>query len=172
MGVEVPAQDTPDPATSLRIALDRLASHPNTAPFISKQLIQRLVSSNPSPNYVRDITQVFRDTDGNLGAVVKAILLHPEALQPETRVSDLNAYGKVREPILRLTHVLRALPHNSVNLNETTGQTQIGYYLAGATDDASTGLGQGPLQSPSVFNFFRPGYTPPQSVTASKGLVA
>ena len=172
LGVEVPAQDTPAPATSLRIALDRLASHPNTAPFISKQLIQRLVTSNPSPDYVRDVTRVFRDTDGNLGAVVKAILLHPEALQPDTSVADLSAYGKVREPILRLTHVLRALPHNSVNFNATTGPTQIGYYLAGTTDDAASSLGQAPLQSPSVFNFFRPGYTPPQSVTASKGLVA
>lgn len=172
LGVEVPAQETPAPATSLRIALDRLASHPNTAPFISKQLIQRLVTSNPSPNYVRDITQVFRNTGGNLGAVVKAILLHPEALQPQANVADQTAYGKIREPILRLTGVLRALPHNSVNLGQTTSQSQIGYYLASTTDDPSSSLGQGPLQSPSVFNFFRPGYTPPQSVTASKGLVA
>lgn len=172
LGVEVPAQTTPDPAASLRIALDRLASHPNTAPFISKQLIQRLVSSNPSPSYVRDITQVFRSSGGNLGAVAKAILLHPEARQPRVRPIDQSAHGKLREPILRLTHVLRALPHDSLNIRNTAGEQQMGYYLSGNTEDAASALGQAPLRSPSVFNFFRPGYTPPQSVTASKGLVA
>lgn len=172
LSVEVPAQATPDPAASLRIALDRLANHPNTAPFISKQLIQRLVSSNPSPSYVRDITQVFRSSGGNLGAVAKAILLHPEARQPQLRPIDQAAYGKLREPILRWTHALRALPHTSVNQQATASPELMGYMLSSGTEDASSSLGQAPLLSPSVFNFFRPGYTPPQSVTASKGLVA
>ncbi|NBD20441.1 DUF1800 family protein [Aquabacterium fontiphilum] len=172
LGVVIPAQPTANPAESLRIALDRLASHPNTAPFISRQLIQRLVSSNPSPAYVADITRVFRSSNGNIGAVVKAILLHAEARQPEQRNVDQTAYGKLREPVLRLTHVLRAMPHQSVNLSATSGNQQMGYYLSGDTENAATGLGQAPLRSPSVFNFFRPGYTPPQSLTASKGLVA
>lgn len=172
LGVVIPAQPTPNPAESLRIALDRLASHPNTAPFISRQLIQRLVSSNPSPAYVADIARVFRGSNGNIGAVVKAILLHPEARQPEQRNVDQTAYGKLREPVLRLTHLLRAMPHQSVNLDATSGNQQMGYYLSGDTENAATGLGQAPLRSPSVFNFFRPGYTPPQSLTASKGLVA
>lgn len=172
LGVVVPAQQTPNPAESLRVALDRLASHPNTAPFISRQLIQRLISSNPSPAYVADITRVFRSSNGNIGAVVKAILLHPEARQPDKRNIDQQAFGKLREPVLRLTHLLRAMPHQSVNLAATTGNQLPGYYLSGDTENAATGLGQAPLRSPSVFNFFRPGYMPPQSVTASKGLVA
>lgn len=172
LGVEVPAQASPDPAASLRIAFDRLATHPNTAPFLSRQLIQRLVSSNPSPAYVGDIARVFRSTNGNIGAVVKAILLHPEARQPEARPIDQTAHGKLREPILRWTQTLRALPHTSVNMQATATPQQIGYFMTSGTEDPASSLGQAPLLAPSVFNFFRPGYTPPQSVTASKGLVA
>lgn len=172
LGVEVPAQASPDPAASLRIAFDRLATHPNTAPFISRQLIQRLVSSNPSPAYVGDISRVFRSTNGNIGAVVKAILLHPEARQPEARPIDQTAHGKLREPILRWTQTLRALPHSSLNMQATATPQQMGYFMTSGTEDPASSLGQAPLLSPSVFNFFRPGYTPPQSVTASKGLVA
>lgn len=168
LGVTVPAQSTGAPSTSLKIALDRLASHHNTAPFISKQLIQHLVTSNPSDAYVTDITNVFRNSNGNLKAVVKAILLHAEARHPEAVVADMSNYGKVREPVLRLTHLLRSLPHTS----DTYIANGNAFYLASDTTDSGTELGQTPMQSPSVFNFFRPGYTPPQSSIGAASLVA
>jgi uncharacterized protein (DUF1800 family) len=160
LGTSIPAQTTPDPAGDLKIAFDTLAAHPNTAPFISQQLIQRLVTSNPSAAYVRDVARVFADNGsgvrGDLKAVIKAILTHPEA-----RVQS-NAEGKLREPVLRLSAYLRAFPHKS----------DTGSFRVGNTDAVATSLGQTPLRSPSVFNFYRPGYVPPGTVTAAAGLVA
>lgn len=170
LGVTIPAQETAAPATSLKMALDRLASHHNTAPFISKQLIQRLVTSNPSDQYVSDITRVFRQSNGNLKSVVKAILLHSEARQvPSTGSAAFSGYGKLREPLLRATHLLRALPHASA---QYTAGGAAPFYFAIDTSDPGTALGQSPMRSPSVFNFFRPGYKAPQSRTAAANLVA
>lgn len=169
LGVTVPAQATADPRASLKAALDRLANHPNTAPFISRQLIQRLVTSNPSDQYVIDITRVFRSSGGNLQAVVKEILLHPEARQPATALGSISAYGKVREPVLRLAHLLRAVPHTSSQYS-SSGSNR--FYLAVESSDPGTELGQTPMRSPSVFNFYRPGYRPPQTQVADRGLVA
>lgn len=170
LGITVPAQSTPDPRASLKAALDRLASHTNTAPFISRQLIQRLVTSNPSNGYVSEITRVFRNTNGNLRAVVKAILLHDEARRPAPDI--LPGYGKLREPVLLLSHLLRALPHRSNTY--TTGQTNgtVAFYRIADTSDPSTGIGQNPMRAPSVFNFFRPGYRPPQTQIGNAGLVS
>lgn len=154
LGVVVP--DNIDGPESLRIALDTLASHPNVAPFISRQLIQRLVSSNPSPGYVRDVAQVFHATGGDLKAVVKALLLHPEARTPTA------TGGKVREPLLRLTAYFRAF----------NARSDGGHWRIGNTDDPATRLGQSAFRSPSVFNFFRPGYVQPGSAAAQAGLVA
>jgi uncharacterized protein (DUF1800 family) len=138
LGVTIPAQTTANPAASLKVALDTLDAHPNTAPFISRQLIQRLVTSNPSP------------------AVVRAILLHPEA-----RLRN-DASGKLREPVLRLSAFMRAFPHTS----------DTGFYRVGNTDNPASSLGQTPLRSPSVFNFYRPGYVAPGTQTAAAGMVA
>ncbi|MFT3858541.1 MAG: DUF1800 domain-containing protein [Aquabacterium sp.] len=167
LGVTIPAQATSNPALSLRTALDRLATHANTAPFISRQLIQKLVTSNPSDRYVADITQVFRANGGNLKAVIKAILLHEEARTPQNTMADMGNYGKVREPLLRLSHLMRALPHASINYG-----TSAKLYLAEDTGDTATQIGQTPMRAPSVFNFYRPGYTPPQSAIAAAGMVA
>jgi len=160
LGASIPAQTTPDPAGDLKIAFDTLAAHPNTAPFISQQLIQRLVTSNPSATYVRDVAAVFANNGsgvrGDLKAVIKAILTHPEA-----RLQS-NAQGKLREPVLRLSAYLRAFPHKS----------DTGSFRVGNTDAVATSLGQTPLRSPSVFNFYRPGYVPPGTATAAAGLVA
>jgi uncharacterized protein (DUF1800 family) len=159
LGVTIPAQTTADPVASLKVALDTLAAHPNTAPFISRQLIQRLVSSNPSPAYVKSVAAVFTDNGsgarGDLKAVVKAILTHPEA-----RLRS-NASGKLREPVLRLSAYLRAFPHTS----------DTGSFRVGNTDSASTALGQTPLRAGSVFNFYRPGYVAPGTQSAAAGLV-
>jgi uncharacterized protein (DUF1800 family) len=159
LGVTIPVQTVADPVGDLKIALDTLASHPNVGPFISRQLIQRLVTSNPSPGYVSAVAGVFNNNGsgvrGDLKAVLKAILTHPESLQVS------NTQGKVREPVLRLSAYLRAFPHAS----------DTGSWKVGNTDAVSTSLGQTPLRSPSVFNFFRPGYVAPGSQSAAAGLV-
>lgn len=171
LGVVIPAQSTAQPQQDLKIALDRLATHPNTAPFISKQLIQRLVTSNPSPAYVASVTQAFRSSGGNLKATVKAILLHPEARTAPPLTAT--GYGKLKEPVLRFTQLLRALPHTSTAA--AYGKTVNGvipFYFVSLTDDASNSLGQTPLRAPSVFNFYRPGYKPAQTQLAAQNLVS
>ncbi len=154
LGAVIPA-NTAGPA-SLKTALDTIASHPNVAPFLGKLLIQRLVTSNPSPAYVRDVAQVFNSSGGNMRSVVKAILMHPEA-----RVMSASE-GKVREPVLRLSAFLRAFHFTSDS----------GYYRVGNTDNQGTQLGQTAWRSPTVFNFYRPGYVPPGSSTEAARLVA
>lgn len=161
LGVTVAQQTTANPTASLKAALDRLADHPNTAPFISRQLIQRLVSSNPSDAYVADITRIFRSSGGNLRAVVKAILLHTEARQ--VSVDGISTYGKLREPVLRFSHLLRAIPHHSRRYDSEQANGRLPFYLAADSTDPGISLGQTPMRAPSVFNFFRPGYRPPQS---------
>ena len=160
LGVTIPAQSVANPAASRKVALDTLANHPNTAPFISRQLIQRLVSSNPSPDYVLAVAAVFADNGGgvrgDLKAVVKAILTHPQA-----RVQS-DSQGKLREPVLRLSAYLRAFPHSSDS----------GNWRVGNTDSVGTALGQTPLRAGSVFNFYRPGYVPGGTQAEAAGLVA
>jgi uncharacterized protein (DUF1800 family) len=139
-------------------ALDNIFNHPNVGPFISQQLIQKLVTSNPSPQYVARVTAVFNNDGsgkrGNLGAVVKAILLDAEA-RPATPAATT---GKVKEPLLRLTQMWRAYGAKAAS----------GLYRVGNVNGA---FGQGPLQSPSVFNFFNPFYAPPGEVS-DQGLVS
>jgi uncharacterized protein (DUF1800 family) len=176
LGITIPAQSSPDPQGSLTAALNRLATHPNTAPFISKQLIQRFVTSNPSPDYVKRVAAKFTATGGNLKETIKAILLDDEARGPLTLISE--THGKLREPILRLTAILRAFQFDSPTLSPPTslmdnvGTQRIPYLSVGNTSDPATSFGQAPFFSPSVFNFFRPGYTPPQSQSSSRQLVA
>jgi uncharacterized protein (DUF1800 family) len=156
LGRTIAAASPANAYAELDTALDTIANHPNVAPTIGKQLIQRFVSSNPSPAYVADVAGVFANTSGDLKAVVKAILMHPEA-----RVMN-DTSGKVREPVLRMSAYMRAFGHRSLS----------GYYWINATDNPGTQLGQTPLRSPSVFNFYRPGYAAPGSVSASMGKVA
>jgi uncharacterized protein (DUF1800 family) len=148
----------------LKIALDALFAHPNIAPNISRQLILRLVTSNPTPAYVARVAAVFSNdgsgVKGNLKAVVKAILLDNEA-RSSARLGDPN-FGKQREPILRLTAWARA----------TAATSSADAWTIGNTSDPATRLAQSPLRSGSVFNFFRPGYVPPNSAIGSAGLVA
>ncbi|MET3134456.1 uncharacterized protein (DUF1800 family) [Oxalobacteraceae bacterium GrIS 1.11] len=149
-------------AASLKAALDILFAHPNVAPFISRQLIQKLVTSNPSPAYVARVATVFNNdgagVKGNLRAVIKALLLDQEARGG----APVPAFGKLREPMLRFCAWARAYDANSA------GDT----WNIGNTSDPGTRLGQSPLRSPSVFNFFRPGYVPPNSAIATAALVA
>lgn len=145
-GVRIPAGGTP--ASDMAIALDALVNHANTAPFISKQLIQRLVTSNPSPDYVRRVATVFNDNGaggrGDLLAVAQAILTDPEAV----RTGDAR-YGKLREPLLRLTHLWRAFDARS------SGGANDEFII---TQNSSEITGQAPLNASTVFNFFQPDY--------------
>jgi len=155
----IPAGQTP--TQDLRDALDNIVAHPNVAPFISKQLIQKLVTSNPSPQYVQRITQVFendgRGQRGNLGAVVKAILLDTEARSAATGSAAAVA-GKTKEPLQRLTQLWRAYG----------GAAQSGKFL---NINAQGNFGQGPLTAASVFNFFSPSFAPPGEIS-NQNLVA
>ena len=151
----------------LKDALDNVFNHPNVGPFISKQLIQKLVTSNPSPAYIQRVAEKFnndgRGTRGNLEAVIKAILLDPEARD----VSSGAAAGKVKEPLLRLTQLWRAYDAKSSSGKITT----FSFCCPVAGPSPVHIFGQSPGQSPSVFNFFSPFYAPPGEI-AQAGLVA
>ena len=155
-GVTTPAGQTGD--QDLRMALDNIFSHPNVGPFIAIRLIQRLVTSNPSPGYVSRVASVFNNNGfgerGDLGAVVKAILLDDEARPAMHMEID----GKIKEPLLRLTQLWRAYDARS----------QSGVF---PLFPAYIIFGQGPLQASHVFNFFSPFYAPPGEIRNS-GLVA
>jgi uncharacterized protein (DUF1800 family) len=165
LGVTIPASSTPDADGDLKIALDTLFNHPNLPAFFSKQLIQHLVTSNPSPAYVNRVAQIFINdgtgTRGNLQAVISAILLDPEARDTATATTNPQ-YGKVREATLRYTEWARAF----------TAQSRTGSFDIGTTEDPIYGLGEMWLRSPTVFNWFAPGYVPPASPIATDGLVA
>ena len=150
---------------SLRTALDLLFNHANVGPHIGRQLIQRLVTSNPSPAYVASVAAAFANNGsgvrGDLKAVLRAVLTHAEARQVNAARSN-NGYGKLREPVLRFTQWARASKANS-----TSGQWKLGNL-----SDPAARLGQSPLRSPSVFNFYRPGYVPPNTSIATASQVA
>jgi len=130
----------------LQSAVRGLFLHPNVGPFIGKQLIQRLVTGDPSPDYVARVAAAFNDNGagvrGDMKAVVRAILMDPEARRP----SGDPRFGKLREPVLMITGLLRALD----GVSDGKG-------LA----DMAGGLGQRPYASPSVFNYFPPDHTIP-----------
>jgi len=151
-GVVLPAGQTGE--QDLEAALDNIFMHPNVGPFIAIRLIQRLVTSNPSPGYVARVAAVFDDDGsgvrGKLGAVVRAILTDAEARPAQPMEID----GKLKEPLMRLTQLWRAY-------DAASGSGR--YALVGA----SVFFGQGPLQSPSVFNFFSPFYAPPGEIRDS-----
>jgi uncharacterized protein (DUF1800 family) len=140
-------------------AIDCLFHHPNTAPFISKQLIQRLVTSNPSPGYVERVAGKFVNNGngmrGDLKAVIRAILTDVEArsLQNGSLTS-----GKLKEPYLRTVNLAHALNAKAAN----------GVYDLKYLEEVHF---QQPLSAPSVFNFFKPGFAPAGPLT-DNGLVA
>jgi uncharacterized protein (DUF1800 family) len=151
-------------ATGLRLALDAIFNHPNVGPFIGKQMIQRLVTSNPSPAYVARVAGVFNNNGagvrGDLKAVVTAVLLDAEAR--DAAKLSVPGWGKQREPMLRLVQWAR-----------TFGVVSPGdVWAVNDLSDPATRLGQSPLRSQSVFNFFRPGYVPPNTTLATQGLTA
>ncbi len=189
----IPASTAADSGTiDLRLALDALFTHPNTAPFISKLLIQRLVTSNPSPGYVYRVAQKFENngagTRGDLASVVRAILTDAEARSPA--VASNVSFGKVKEPLLRLTALMRAFGASSTSgrymgyRHHVSGtvitsatplpatQGEIGTYSSSINIfNVSGNIAQAALRSPTVFNFYHADYVLPGPLAAA-GLVA
>jgi uncharacterized protein (DUF1800 family) len=154
-GLVVPAGGTAE--SDLKAALDNIFNHPNVAPFIGKQLIQHLVTSNPSSAYVGRIAAVFNDNGngvrGDLQAVVKAILLDPEARAGDEgpSLSSPDTSGHLREPVFEVASILRGLGATVNDTNNLTSQ--------------AANLGQTLFAPPSVFSYFAPGYTIPAELT-------
>ncbi|MGA2534448.1 MAG: DUF1800 family protein [Terracidiphilus sp.] len=165
LGVTIPTQASPDPDGDLTLALNTLFNHPNLPPFFCKQMIEHLVSSNPSPTYISNCSAAFENDGtgvrGNMQAVISEILLDPEARNSSTDFSNPQ-YGKVREALLRYAEWARAF----------TAQSRTGSWDNGSTEDPIWGLGEMSLRSPTVFNWFAPGFVPPGTSIAAAGLVA
>lgn len=163
LGVTIPASGSPDPTGDLKIALDTLFNHPNLPPFFCKQLIEHMVTSNPSPAYVARVAAVFENNGsgvrGDMKAVITAMLLDPEARNASADLANPQ-YGKVREALVRYTEWARAF----------TAQSRNGFYNLGSTEDPIWGLGQMPFRSPTVFNWFAPNYVPPGTSIEAAGL--
>jgi uncharacterized protein (DUF1800 family) len=151
--------------SDLNTALDVIFNHPNVGPFISKQLIQHLVTSNPSPSYVGRVAAVFNNdcaglypegacvgTRGNMKAVVRAVLLDPEARGDVKTASD---YGRLREPVQYLTNVLRAFNSESDGV--------LASFSRGG--DMPATLDQPLFQPPTVFSYYSPEYEVPGTKT-------
>lgn len=132
--------------------LKALANHKNTAPFIIRRLIQHFVTSNPSPEYIYRVVERWRETDGNLGQVIHAILMDTEA----RRVS-LPGSGKLKEPISRLVQVITTVGCYSKNQLAPGAYPGLQWWEPNISDI----IGQAPMGQPSVFNFFEPDYMKP-----------
>lgn len=144
----------------LTAALDNIFQHPNVGPFIARQLIQRLVTSNPSARYITDVAAVFNADEsgirGSLGSVIRAILLHDEAQYGHTR--EAQTFGKLKEPLLRVTGLWRSFTPQVLSAE---------FNYAWVKND----IRQAPLNSPSVFNFFSPSFSQPGAIR-NQGLLS
>lgn len=147
----IPDRNPVDGMADIQDAIDYLFNHPNVAPFICNQLIQRLVTANPTPAYIGRISAVFNDNGqgirGDMKSIIRAILLDAEAR--DCGFINEDEAGKLREPLIRYTHLLRAF-----NFSTPSGEirSNLGFLRSG--------MKQSPLGAPSVFNFFRPNFSP------------
>ena len=158
-GAIVPAGQTG--MQDIDAAIENLFNHPNVGPFIGKQLIQRLVTSNPSPNYIERVARAFNDNGsgvrGDMRAVVRAVLLDAEATAP---ANPSSSFGKLREPVVRYASLLRQL-----------GASSSDGLIANSGIVLQELTRQHPLSAPSVFNFFLPTHSPTGEIGGA-GLVA
>jgi uncharacterized protein (DUF1800 family) len=161
-GVVIPAGQTPN--QDLKEALDNIFNHPNVGPFISKQLIQHLITSNPSPDYVSRIAAVFNDDGsaghvrGNMQSVITAILLDPDAQDTSASFfGQVGTVGHLREPVFLVSSILRGLSAAVNDTNNLTGQ--------------AANLGQNIFAPASVFSYFAPSYTIPPEFTAGAAVL-
>lgn len=163
LGINIPANATP--AAARKLTLDGLFYHANLPPFVAKQLIQHMVTSNPSPAYVARVATAFvnngKNVRGDMKAVITAILTDVEARNDAAALAS-RTFGKLREPVLRLTQWARAF--------KVTSPT--GAWPFGNVSSNSTCIGESPGHAPTVFNWFRPGYSPPGTAIAAAGLAA
>jgi len=171
LGRTIPANTPMD--ESIDQALDIIMEHPNVGPFVGRQLIQRFVTSDPEPAYVRRVAQAFDEgryvlpnstvigdgRKGDLAATLAAVLFDDEARDPARRAAD--DFGKVREPVLRFAHWARAF-----EVDDVTPQFAEPLWFTGSPE----ALAQQPYGSPSVFNFYRPGYVAPGTLSGEAGL--
>jgi uncharacterized protein (DUF1800 family) len=152
-GVMLPANQSAE--QELKTTLDTVFNHPNVGPFICRQLIQRLVTSNPSPGYLYRVASVFNNNGqgvrGDLQAVVRAILMDYDA---RGSAKTIQGAGHLREPVIRLTNLFRAFGASSPD-----GKFSI--------RNANANLGQEAMHSPTVFNFFTPDYSAPGEIAAA-----
>ncbi len=134
----------------LQGALDNVFNHPNVGPFVSRELIQHLVTSNPSPGYIERVASVFDNNGsglrGDMKAVITAILMDPEARRGDDPATAVGTDGHLQEPILYMTGLLR-------EFGATSDGSNLAYY--------GSNMGQEALFSPSVFNFYSPSYVIP-----------
>jgi uncharacterized protein (DUF1800 family) len=173
LGITIPTNT--DGETSIDLALDAIFNHPNVGPFLGRQLIQRFITSAPSPAYVERVAMAFNSGEftlpngeavgtelrGDLAATIAAVLFDDEARNLE--VAEQPSFGKLREPVLRFTHWARAFEINSADSSNERLLVNTG---------SPTALGQQPYRSPSVFNFYRPGYIATGTETGDLGLTA
>lgn len=152
-----------DAASARRVVLDRLFNHANTPPFVSRQLIEHMVTSNPSGPYIERVARVFANNGqgvrGDMKSVIRAVLTDSEA-RDDTSLGS-STFGKLREPVVRLVQWAKAF--NVYSPSQA--------WSFGNTSSSSNRLAQSPGRSPSVFNWFRPGYTPPGTQLSATGLV-
>lgn len=171
LGVSIPCCLEREATPDIKVALDTVEAHPNVAPFLSKQLIQRFVSSNPSPAYVGRVAAIWNNNGkgvrGDLKAVLRAILMDPEARDP--KLAFRPEAGKIREFALRLANFYRIL-----NIARPAG-----FVFGGNNPDTQFYQNytseidiQHPYNAPTVFNWYRPGFAPAGSELDQAGLVA
>lgn len=174
LGTIIPENTGPD--ETITRALDTIFDHPNVAPFISKQLIQRFTASDPDPAYIERVARAFETGTftapsgiqfgtgerGDLKATISAILLDASvhAVDGQSPTGD----GKVREPILKFVNLLRAFDASPINADHE--------YLLENTSSGFDSLGQHPMRPPSVFNFYRPGFVSPGTESGAAGKTA
>lgn len=148
--------------TEIALTIDALSRHPNTAPFISRQLINHLVTSNPSKAYIHRVSTVWEKSRGSLDAVIKAILLDKEARAPSKNI--LKTYGRLKDPVQRITNILKPL-----QCGKSLGYKPTDYPgLQWWHPDPYEHLHQAPMRSPSVFNFYEPGYSRPGTISKNQ----
>ncbi|MEZ5728948.1 MAG: DUF1800 domain-containing protein [Burkholderiaceae bacterium] len=163
LGVTIPAQSSADPDESLRIAIDTLFAHPNVGPFIGRQLIQRLVASNPSPAYVGRVSAAFNDNGlgvrGDMRAVIRAVLFDQEARDDNSASASA---GKLREPVLRVAQWLRAFRPSRRRASITSGSPTMPVRASA----------RHPCAHRRCSSTYRPGYIAPNTPSGDAGLVA
>ncbi|KUR73714.1 hypothetical protein AQZ52_01730 [Novosphingobium fuchskuhlense] len=166
LGVTIKAGAT-KPITDLKVVMNRLVRHPNVGPFIGRQLIQRFVTSNPSPAYIARVSAVFDNNGagvrGDMKAVIKAILLDPEARDPAKAADP--TFGRIREPIQRYAQILRVF-------NAKPGDDPNDFGIPTWDYDSHKGLWQSPLHAHTVFNFYYPDYKPAGTELFKRELVS